>query len=627
MARYIRQQYGVLRRSTSSQELDSVWGDILVHRMALQDYCSELIVALPSVASQVGADRWLWRHVYHEAISECRRRLRLHVAEHNLSRTSSISTGVRLSTSISSSGSTDGSSADHGALEEWRRAWWTVTLTGLFSEALGCFSLLAQRVSTRDGGAAKGLAGRLAMYVGDVYRYQYLYLPLVSASLSVACDEQGLLDMARGAYARAMAMLDTDGSRACGALALLAAYERQPLEAVYWHARALGCCHAPGRRGSACSPAMLARLLAHAGTQADDPLETLVVEYAHHAVCGSSADETRTKHAELLQALTEDLAEIHDGAAPLFLDREYWAAEYQVAVVLASLGAHELAIVQMQRHVALVRQLPDATCPAYALTGLALWIDMWRAQPSLLAAPSDALGVARMLGDLIDVLGYTDEDMYLATEVLAHDLPLRGWPALAPVHQDLAVERTLQEVRKCCGAVAALSPVLVQNSVCTTPWDKPQHAARVVCARAHLLLAHLPHIAPLVRIPDKNFCARHTGLLATWAAECTVVALPGMPLAEELKGVVWADARLVGSWDTVDRYLVADEDDEDMPTADDVPESARALIACALHWTHHVENVSRVEIASDDEELAFYASWFGIVCIRGDGQNMLPADI
>ncbi|KAJ2779771.1 hypothetical protein GGI15_003777, partial [Coemansia interrupta] len=612
MVRYIRQQYGMLRRSSSSQELDSVWGDILVHRMALQDYCSELIVALPSVAAQVGADRWLWRHVYHEAISECRRRLRLHVVEHNLSRTSSISTGARLSSSASS---TDGSTADHGALEEWRRAWWTVTLTGLFAEALGCFSLLAQRLGAQGDGAR--LAARMAMYLGDVYRYQHLYLPLVQSGVDVACNTDALLGLARGAYLQALAV-HPEGTRACSALALLAAYQKQPLDIVFWHARAMGYCHEG--RTSACSPALLARLLAHTGMQAEDPLETLVVEYAHLVVCGPPAsDAAREKHGELLRALEEDLEEIREGVAPLSLDREYWAAEYQVAVAFAALDAPELALVQMQRHVALVQQLPEE-CPTYALAGLALWIDLWRTQPGLLAQSSNALAVRRLLEALVNALGHTDGDDAAATDVLAHDLALQGWAALASVHRDLATERTLQRIRTYCGAVTALSPVLAQQysgRSCAAPWDSPVYTLPVVCARARLLLACLPRVRSLVRIPDKHFCVQHAGLLAAWSAECTVVALPGMPLDGELK-VVWADDKLAGAWDNVDDYLVADEEDEDVPTADDVPEGSRALIACALHWTHRVEGVRQVELASEDEELAFYASWFGISCVRSD---------
>ncbi|KAJ1847396.1 hypothetical protein LPJ73_004262, partial [Coemansia sp. RSA 2703] len=181
MVKYIRMQYGRLRRCRSSLELDSVWGDILVHRMAVQDYCSEVMVAEPALARQIGVDRWVWRHVYHEAIGESRRRLRLQVAQHNLSRTSSISTGARLSGSGSTDGSTDGSACDGGAMDAWRRAWWTVTLTGLFNEALGYFSLLSVRLGRQGGAAAAALARRLALYVGDVYRYQYMYLPLVSA--------------------------------------------------------------------------------------------------------------------------------------------------------------------------------------------------------------------------------------------------------------------------------------------------------------------------------------------------------------------------------------------------------------------------------------------------------------
>ncbi|KAJ2383013.1 hypothetical protein GGI05_005459, partial [Coemansia sp. RSA 2603] len=262
-------------------------------------------------------------------------------------------------------------------------------------------------------------------------------------------------------------------------------------------------------------------------------------------------------------------------------------------------------------------------CPAYALFSVCLWVDVWRAQPSVLSLLSDALDARRTLTALASVLPHAGaETPRMAHHVLPHDVALRGWPALAPVHASLRFDQMLSCVRSCCAATAALSPVQAQHPhVCSAPWDAPEHTARVLCARIAQLLVRLPRVRAHVRIPDERFCRQHADVLRAWAGECTLVGMPGMPLAGGVSDgvVVWADARLLGEWTGVEGFLVADEDDEDGPTAEDVPEHVRPLIMCALRWMHGVEGVTRVEIASDDEELAFYAEWFGVACVGSGG--------
>ncbi|KAJ2826022.1 hypothetical protein FBU31_003552, partial [Coemansia sp. 'formosensis'] len=127
MSEYMRTRFRDLKWSPTPQALDSIWGDILVHRQVLQEYCEDLITTQPSLANALAADRYLWKLVYYDAILECRKRLRLHVPQHSLSQGSSIVGSIRSSELQSSS--RDTSVSTEVPLEEWQRQWWSVVLT------------------------------------------------------------------------------------------------------------------------------------------------------------------------------------------------------------------------------------------------------------------------------------------------------------------------------------------------------------------------------------------------------------------------------------------------------------------------------------------------------------------
>ncbi|KAJ2726774.1 hypothetical protein GGI07_000285 [Coemansia sp. Benny D115] len=131
------------------------------------------------------------------------------------------------------------------------------------------------------------IARRLCMYVGDVYRYQYMYLPLLSFSDIGPVDTDNILNLARWTYGRAKAMYFDNG-------------------------RALD--------------------------PDDDPLESLMVLFSQAVFAsGGSGAAVSGIFQSLLDALHEDLAEIADSTAILNLDMDFWVREYQLSVILAAL--------------------------------------------------------------------------------------------------------------------------------------------------------------------------------------------------------------------------------------------------------------------------------------------------
>ncbi|KAJ2089989.1 hypothetical protein IW138_002958 [Coemansia sp. RSA 986] len=410
IAQYIRGQFRELRKCESQGALDSMWGDILVHRLALQELCEDLIINSPKVAEQAAADKILWKYVYYDSILECRKRLRLHVPPYELSHSmSSLSGSVRGSDGTASIEGSAGrgtwstsSSADPAAFEEWWREWWAMTLTTLFNEALGYFQTLLSRVlvqlrgrSTLDYSLAyiKGteyrfprsyiLARRLYLNIGDIYRYQCMYLPQLSAHSDIgAIDTGGLIAMAQATYARARAM-HLDSGSACIQLALLSASTHSRFDMVFW--QMCGLCY----KDSAVLRGRRMTDIAASDTDAAhsddyDHIEDLVIRLAqavvqrqasgirsadcnhlainiHSALNGHGSltnsrddtDSSNTIHASgsktdaehsvesiyhtLLGALNEDLDEVQHCDVPLHLDIDFWSREFQLSAILAAL--------------------------------------------------------------------------------------------------------------------------------------------------------------------------------------------------------------------------------------------------------------------------------------------------
>ncbi|KAJ2547561.1 hypothetical protein EV175_005170, partial [Coemansia sp. RSA 1933] len=501
----------------------------------------------------------LWRCVYYEAILECRKRLRLQVPLYEASQSMlSLAGSVRGSEGTASSDSSAGAVA---GLEEW----WAMTLTTLFNEALGYFQTLLRRVlaQLRDRSAldyslayVRGsafrfppaflLARRLYLVVGDIYRYQGMYLPQLSEHSSTgAIDTGGLSAMAQATYSRARAM-HTDSGSACVQLALLAASAQRRFDAVFW--QMCGLCYADSAilrvRRMAAAPD------ADAGCDDYDHIEDLVIRLAQtlvqhqaagianadcdalsisgqvasnaHGSLTDSRDNTSSSNTirasgskdgvdgcvgsiyrELLDALNDDLHEAQNCDAPLHLDTDFWSREFQLSAILAALlttvaygsgdsdsgillsteptqTAVRMYMIQHLAAVLLLRQMlclqqtlelnglendcnddddDCVACTAYPLMSLALWVDIWRSGPHLLASLNSKPGMVDMGAGLSDSLkrlfscllllirGYSDLDIEdthcpdmhsnLAAMVLPHDVSLMGWMSLRPVQRKL----------------------------------------------------------------------------------------------------------------------------------------------------------------------------------------------
>ncbi|KAJ2233935.1 hypothetical protein H4R99_007132 [Coemansia sp. RSA 1722] len=529
--------------------------------MALQDYCEELIMVYPDVANAISVDKYLWKYVYYDAIVECRKRLRLHVPLHNLSHTSSITGSIRSSDHISSADSSLARSSrgtSDGHLEEWKRDWWTVALSTLFNEALGYFQCLYSRVTSRlEGGslffAVRHLhvsqyrlsptyliARRLYLYIGDVYRYQFMYLPLLSNGDIGPVDTASILSLARWTYGRALAMF-FDSGQACIQMALLSAYSHNQFDVVFWHMCSLCYSESPAGRGRS---AMLNAACAYArqeGGVVDDPIEALIIKLSQTVAEGIGVDSIDLPvYEELLSALNEDLEEIANNTAILNLDSDFWIREYQLSVILASLATmaiaksgvfagigteiqkHHLLSIQ---HLAVVLLLRQAMCLkqsldigeghnvsiVYALISLALWMDVWRSNRSLLsdaftlsnASRPDFASRAELLCEWLvqlvrehsnydlsaDLVGhYADA----ADSVLPHDISLMGWVSLRETqrqikYQEIECMKTVYTLPS-SNAASAGKLESSRSSVSLPLWSDIQDVLHVSFARVQAMV-------------------------------------------------------------------------------------------------------------------------------------------
>ncbi|KAJ1901358.1 hypothetical protein LPJ66_000852 [Kickxella alabastrina] len=558
---YTRNQYRRLRKCESRPALETIWGDILIHRLALQEYCEELILSCPEQANDVSADRFMWKYVYYDAITECRKRLRLHVPLHDLSHTSSITGSMRSSDRL---GSTDGSMVrssranSEGPLEEWQEKWWTMTLATLFNEALGYFQCLYSRMSSRLEASplvyakrylnseqyrlppAYMIARRLYMYIGDVYRYQFMYLPLLSYGNVGPIDATEILKLARWTYGRASAMF-FDNGRANIQIAILSTYSHSLLNAVFWHMCSM--CYAessPGSRKRGMS-SVSAAYAKQELTEVSDPIESLIIKFSQAVITGGgSSSVVFTVYEDLLAEFNADLDEITNSPATLNLDADFWVREYQLSVILGSLltvvseyptwNAESQRYLLCIQHLALTLLLRQALClqqtldigeadtpsTVYPLISLALWIDIWRSTPHLTETFKFASEVCPEFGQSAEsffdclvrlVRNYSDygltahhADQYaeMANGVLPHDLSLMGWMSLRAVQRRVRYQ-IIDTLPLICPSAAG-SPMLAGNAQikCTDAdangeplshlWSDTANVMSVVFARAQELI-------------------------------------------------------------------------------------------------------------------------------------------
>ncbi|KAJ1852580.1 hypothetical protein GGF49_002613 [Coemansia sp. RSA 1853] len=736
---FLRSRYRELRKCATPEAMDAIWGDILVHRLVLQDKCERLIHTQPAFANKAGVDKYLWHLAYYDTIVECRKRLRLYTPLHNLSHTSSISGSTE---SVSFEGSQVRSSrspsVSEGVLEEWQREWWSITLQTLFKEALGFFQgLFSQIVQSLDMtslgyaldiinqpqtapmSAAFWIARRVYMYVGDLYRYQYMYLPLLTYSDIGMVDTQSIHDLARWTYARARALF-VDSGRVCTQLALLSAYAQNRFESVFWQMCSL--CYndklAQRRKGG------LLRAPATSGdSDTEDPIESSVVELVQAVLRGRENAEVFKLYHDVLAVLEEDLEDIRNNIDELDVASDYWAREYQLSAILAALLTastlvdsgtkvsvciQHLAVVLLLRQTVLLQQIlqmqnGSSTGTVYLVSSVALWTDVWRSNEYYIQeCANDELQWADMsthMAELFDglvrvvqtrsdcQLAQTTPRMEdLANKVLPHDVALLGWVSLRSVQQKLQYQTVAGDFHDISND--RLRSQLLQSSepesldtALLGAWHDLQNVTQIVCARIQALVLEvadrrvLPFLswdsdgalrvklprslvaAPLeskpdihqgpepvnlpLRIPDADTWHSQLPVLQKLRSTCTLIlanAIHSMLIEEsphdksilqlvgntdqQTASIIVQSAKDSVQWSDANEYLFglqADEmasiDEDELPTADEVPDNMRELLQCALHIAYVKCPGCDVAIITDNEELAFYASWFDISCV------------
>ncbi|KAJ1936517.1 hypothetical protein EC988_008175, partial [Linderina pennispora] len=82
--------------------------------------------------------------------------------------------------------------------------------------------------------------------------------------------------------------------------------------------------------------------------------------------------------------------------------------------------------------------------------------------------------------------------------------------------------------------------------------------------------------------------------------------------------ILQAPRQQLDNWPCSALYMLSDDpmdEDEGRPDVEEVPEAHRGVLSCALYFAHVVEPARGAVLVTDDEELAFYAAWFGIDCM------------
>ncbi|KAJ1757985.1 hypothetical protein LPJ54_006487, partial [Coemansia sp. RSA 1824] len=84
---------------------------------------------------------------------------------------------------------------------------------------------------------------------------------------------------------------------------------------------------------------------------------------------------------------------------------------------------------------------------------------------------------------------------------------------------------------------------------------------------------------------------------------------------DQQTSVIVQSAKDSVQWSNANEYLfglqtdeMASIDEDELPTADEVPDNMRELLQCALHIAYVKSPGCDVAIITDNEELAFYAS-------------------
>ncbi|KAJ2000064.1 hypothetical protein H4R26_004786 [Coemansia thaxteri] len=661
---YLRERLRDLRRCSGQQELDRVWGDILVHRQALQDSCTALVLAQAQTANAVAADKVVWKVAYYECMVECRKRLRLDTAQHSGSHTSSLADSGSMRSSeqaaaaaaSSSSGGGSGGGGGAAGLEEWQRCWWSVRLAALLNEGLGYFqgvydAATAQLAGREDSPpravlaygvgyeqravleygveyvqradapapAQLQIARRVLLYVGDVYRYQSMYLPQLAraggAGLSGA-DAAGLLALAQWAYGRAAA-LHFDSGRACMQLALAAAVARRRPEAAQWLARGLCYGDAALLRGTAAARAAAitgggGETEAETGTETE--AEALVADVALAVAAGCSADAACARLLAVLGGSGGSGAGAGAGMG--------WARELRLGVALAAAagaaegvwqrhgecvqGVAAAAVLRQARGLRRALAAGDGAAAGAAAGAVGVWVDVWRGSPRAGKwLRTQAAGAAAALREeLAALVAAHGADPAAAHTALAHDVALLGWRHLRAAQQRVRYD--------------------------APPAQTHADVVRVVLARVVLLLRDVA-TGSLTVVPDCGFWLRHPARVLRWArgGACAVVLADAV--AQQLAqrgGAAAAALRLfapsagLARWADADALMADDDDDNDSgsgagrPTAADVPADARAALSCALRL---MSSGAAVAVATDSDEAAYYASWFAVAAVGGDG--------
>ncbi|KAJ2609948.1 hypothetical protein H4S08_003835, partial [Coemansia sp. RSA 1365] len=736
---YMRARYRELRKCETLHKLEALWGDILVHRLSLQDLCEQLILRHPSVANAVAADRYLWRIVYYDAIVECRKRLRLYVPLHNLSHTSSIADSSGRSSEINSI-------SDAKPLEEWEREWWMVTLKTLFNEALGYFQGLLDQVSLQlEQSSLKysinyitdtqyrppdafQLVRRIYVYIGDIYRYQYMYLPLLTYSNIGTTDTGSILELARWTYARARAMF-VDSGRVCTQLALLSSYDHNRFEAVYWQVFGLGYARETPRKRARGSLLFVPTPDDSNGSY-EDPIEESLIRFAYAILNDSTEASVEKAYRSVLELLDENLFEIRANKTLVNLDSDFWAREYQFCVILAALFTavsysldiaddvlemfrnwiQHLALVLLMRHITCLHQILEiygrndaeaASGIIYPLISVTLWVDIWRSGALFSFYNHQKnhqypIGLHQYAAELFDCLvylirKYTPDIMLLrgaernntmASIVLPHDVSLMGWASLRQTQKGLRYN-LLDSIRLPHTMTGLDNTLRMPQDTDTTLmefWQSTSGVMQVVFARVQLVVFKVAELSdstliswdysgePLIGIskpktngtrpdsilvtptslciPDESTWRDHLPMLQKYIlnrkstlvladivqhnlissndhkARAALQFINGktekqlftLLRADGLDCWDDANAHLCGLADIVDDGLTDEE--EDLPTAADVPDYMRGLLSCALLLAHVRFPDRSVSIITDNEELGFYASWFGIRTIH-----------
>ncbi|KAJ2887961.1 hypothetical protein IWW38_005032, partial [Coemansia aciculifera] len=497
-------------------------------------------------------------------------------------------------------------------LDEWQREWWSMVLTTLFNEALGFFQSLYDLVTAQlesahalpyaiqylrsgtEPPASFQIARRLLVYVGDIYRYQLMYLPQLAVGSAGPIDTAELLDLARCTYARASAMY-FDSGRACMQMSLLLSVcTNQRFSAMFWHM--CGLCYADHQHiRQRTTMAMRKSSEEQDDDSDDDPIEQLVVELVQAVVNGNK--ETDEMYRQLQSSLNDDWEEAQRGMVELVdLDAGFWEREYQLGVALAGLltategqaaGDHsvriqDLAVVLVQRQAMCLQQalaLGGGTgtgSGVYPAISICVWIDLWRSTGWLDARAGSAQeALLVLLSQLINEYsaaasssGTLEE---VAQTVLAHDVALMGWRTLRSVQQRLRYEEIGQ-------------------------WQPPdaQTTVRVVLARAQLLVQAL--VGRSCAVPDAEFWCQRLKLVREWVRagdkyrvvmaadtrrqlEADGGSAAKAALAFAARGSVVEHGGLAQWEDDAMAFMTSGDEEDEWPVAADVPEEARAALS------------------------------------------------